>query len=178
MLLLEMNKKKKGEEKEEEEEEKCLDFHWMACRLLDSELQNVSRASLHAGAFCCRRHLNNMTAAQIKSRSEGCFHVKRSIPGGGTCYCHHLSLHCRALFTLFCLSWAGREASTFVCLFPLHRSDSAEAIEVMTWVLHLENHFHIPQKRAVMIAFDNRQSKLHHPPRVLLRAILMRKRKR
>lgn len=29
-----------------------------------------------------------------------------------------------------------------------------------------------------MIAFDNRQSKLHHPPRVLLYAILRRKRKR
>ena len=48
----------------------------------------------------------------------------------------------------------------------------------MTWVLHLGNHFHIPQKRAVMIAFDNRQSKLHHPPRVLLYAILWRKGKR
>lgn len=67
---------------------------------------------------------------------------------------------------------------TFVCLFLLHLSDSTEAIEVMTWVLHLGNHFHIPQKRAVMIAFDNRQSKLHHPPRVLLYAILWRKRKR
>lgn len=82
------------------------------------------------------------------------------------------------LFTPFCLSWAGWEASTFVCLFLLHLSDSSEAIEVMTWVLHLGNHFHIPQKRAVMIAFDNRQSKLHHPPRVLLYAILWRKRKR
>lgn len=29
-----------------------------------------------------------------------------------------------------------------------------------------------------MIAFDNRQSKLHHPPRVLLYAILWRNRKR
>lgn len=29
-----------------------------------------------------------------------------------------------------------------------------------------------------MIAFDNRQSKLHHPPRVLLHAIPRRKRKR
>lgn len=47
----------------------------------------------------------------------------------------------------------------------------------MTWVLHLGNHFHIPQKRVVMIAFDNRQSKLHHPPRVLLYANLWRRKK-
>lgn len=119
-----------------------------------------------------------MTTAKIKSWSEGCFHVKCSILGSEAWYCRHLSLHCCVLFTLFCFSWAGWEASTFVCLFLLHRSDSTEAIEVMTWVLHLGNHFHIPQKRAVMIAFDNRQSKLHHPPRVLLYAILWRKRKR
>lgn len=79
---------------------------------------------------------------------------------------------------LFVLSeQGGLKASTFVCLFLLHLSDSTEAIEVMTWVLHLGNHFHILQKRAVMIAFDNRQSKLHQPPRVLLCAILWRKRK-
>lgn len=119
-----------------------------------------------------------MTTAKIKSWSEGCFHVKRSILGSEAWYCHHLSLHCCVLFTLFCLSWVGWEASTFVCLFLFHLSDSTEAIEVMTWVLHLGNHFHIPQKRVVMIAFDNRQSKLHHPPRVLLCAILWRKRKR
>lgn len=46
-------------------------------------------------------------------------------------------------------------ANTFVGLFLLHLGDSADAIEVMTWVLHLGNHFHILQKRAVMIAFDN-----------------------
>lgn len=47
-------------------------------------------------------------------------------------------------------------------LFHYAACDCAEAIEVMTWVLHLENHFHIPQQRVVMIAFDKRQSKLHH----------------
>lgn len=119
-----------------------------------------------------------MTTAKIKFWSEGCFHVKCSILGSEAWHCRHLSRRCCVLFTLFCLSWAGWEASTFVCLFLLHLSDSTEAIEVMTWVLHLGNHFHIPQKRAVMIAFDNRQSKLHHPPRVLLYAILWRKRKR
>lgn len=119
-----------------------------------------------------------MTTAKITFWSEGCFHVKWSIPGSEAWHCLHLSLHCCVLFTVFCLSWVGGEASTFVCLFLLHLSDSTEAIEVMTWVLHLGNHFHIPQKRAVMIAFDNRQSKLHHPPRVLLYAILCRKRKR
>lgn len=47
-------------------------------------------------------------------------------------------------------------------LFHYAACDCAKAIEVMTWVLHLENHFHIPQQRVVMIAFDKRQSKLHH----------------
>lgn len=47
-------------------------------------------------------------------------------------------------------------------VFHYAARDCAEAIEVMTWVLHLENHFHIPQQRVVMIAFDKRQSKLHH----------------
>jgi len=82
---------------------------------------------------------------------------------------------CFVFLTLFYLSW---EASTFVCLFLLHHSDGAATTEVMTWVLHLENHFHIPEIQAIMIAFDNRQSKLHHPPRVLAYAILWRMRKR
>lgn len=152
-------------------EEKRIDSHRMAWRL--SGL--ITRGCLQCRQFQCRQYQNNMTTAKIKFSSDGCFHVKCSILDAEASYCRHLSLHCCVLFTLFCLSL---EASTFVCLFLLHLSDSTEAIEVMTWVLHLGNHFHIPQKRAVMIAFDNRQSKLHHPPRVLLYAILWRKRKR
>lgn len=115
----------------------------------------------------------------IKSLSEGCFAGKVfPFRRRGPVLPSPISpLQCVIHNVLFELGGLW-EASTFVCRFLLHLSDSTEAIEVMTWVLHLGNHFHILQKQAVMIAFDKRQSKLHHPPRVLLHTILWRKRKR
>lgn len=117
---------------------------------------------------CWRRYHNNLMTVRLnpvfRSRQSGL--VLPSL----------ISLYFDLLFFLLCLSWVGWETSTFVCLFLLHLTDSTMTIEVMTWVLHLGNHFHIRQKQAVMIAFDNRQSKLHHPPRVLLYAILWRNR--
>lgn len=50
------------------------------------------------------------------------------------------------LHTLFCLSWAGWEMSTFVCLFLLHISDGAATTEVMTWVFHTQEIIFISQK--------------------------------
>lgn len=114
---------------------------------------------------------------RLKSCLEGCFHVKCSLPGSEGKYFHHLSFHCCVLFTLFCLSRVGWEPSTFVCLFLLHLCDGSVAVEVMTWALHVGNHFHIQPKWAVMIAFDNQQSKRHRPPRVLLCAILWREKR-
>lgn len=117
---------------------------------------------------CWRRYQNNLMTVRLnpvfRSRQSGL--VLPSL----------ISLYFDLLFFLLCLSWVGWETSTFVCLFLLHLTDSTMTIEVMTWVLHLGNHFHIRQKQAEMIAFDNRQSKLHHPPRVLLYAILWRNR--
>lgn len=117
---------------------------------------------------CWRRYQNNLMTVRLnpvfRSRQSGL--VLPSL----------ISLYFDLLFFLLCLSWVGWETSTFVCLFLLHLTDSTMTIEVMTWVLHLGNHFHIRQKQAEMIAFDNRQSKLHHPPRVLLYAVLWRNR--
>lgn len=121
VLRLEEEEEEEGalwfDEKKKKKKEKCFDFHRMACRLSNSLLENVIRGLSHAGAFRCRQYQNNMTTAKIKSRSESCFHVKCSILGSEAWYCHHLSLHCCVLFTLFCLSWAGWEAAHLFASF-------------------------------------------------------------
>lgn len=141
----------------------------MTCSLLDPLLGGVTAGGLirtSAPYVDCKRTTRQQQ--RLKPSSGGCFHVKCSLPGSGGKYFHHLSFHCCVLFTLFCLNRVGWEPSAFVCLFLLRFGDGSAAIEVMTWALHLGNHFHIQPKRAVMIAFDNQQSKRHCPPRVLL----------
>lgn len=153
----------------------------MTCTLLDSSLGwgggGVTAGAHHTSVPYVDCNRATRQQQRLKSCSGGCFHVKCSLPGSqGKCF-HHLSFHCCVLFTLFCLSRVGSHTSTFVCLVLLHLRDGSVAVEVMTWALRLGNHFHIQPKRAVMIAFDNQQSKRRRPPRVLLCAILWRGKK-
>lgn len=148
---------------------KCCGFHSVACRL------------------CCERKCQSglVTRGQQKQHDQDLILVGGLFP----CKTFHSGQWGRLLpplispsprvihSVLFRAGWAERQAHLFASFYYIS-GDSGEAIEVMTLVLHLGNHFHIPQKRAIMIAFDNQQSKLHHPPRVLLCGILRRKTER
>lgn len=151
----------------EEEKSRRLEFNGMALRRLDLFLGNVSFRDWH---------LNNVRSMKIISWLEKCFQVFQS---------KERRLAFPSLVCIFalrytrCFVWAeqaGRWAHLFASFYYIF-GDGAVTTEVMTWVSHLGNHFHIPEKRAIMIAFDNWQSKLHHPPRVLVYAILWRRRK-
>lgn len=125
----------------EVEEETCVDSHRTARGPSDALLEgNGCRASPLARRRHPRKINETTTAEKCNSQRTAVFAFRFKQRG------RRLSL--RSLCVLFtALRWSW-QASTFVCLFLLHLGDGAEAIEVMTWLLHLGNHFHIQQKRS------------------------------